>query len=90
VISWVLEEHIFKCTDLKSVIGLVGVLLQSTDDFNLVTLTFLTREDMRCQIPKILTQATVDLIKAIVRCVVAQPVLCNVWDFSTLVLVESN
>jgi len=45
---------------------------------------------MRCQIPKMLTQATVDLLKAIVRCVVAQPVLCDVWDLSTLVPVESK
>jgi hypothetical protein len=29
-------------------------------------------------------------MKAIVRCVVAQPILCDVWDLSTLVSVETN
>jgi len=37
-----------------------------------------------------LTQATFDLVKALVRCIVAQPVLCDVWDLSTLVPIDSS
>lgn len=47
VLLQVLNQHIYTSTDLKSVISLIGVLLQSTDDFNLTTLAYLTREEIR-------------------------------------------
>ena len=89
-IHLILDEYIFTNTDLKTVITFVGLLLVATENYNLVTLTYLTREDIRSQIPIILTCVTPDQMKAIVRCVVAQPILCNLWDLSTLVSVNSN
>lgn len=86
----ILDEYIYTYSDLKTVIPFIGLLLVATDNFNLVTLTYLAREDIRGQVPKILISVTLDLIKAIVRCVVAQPILCNLWDFSRLVNVDPN
>jgi hypothetical protein len=71
VLQRVLDEHIFLSNDLRTVIGLIGVLLQVTDDFNLVILAYLAREEMRCQVTKMLTQVTADIMMALVRCIVA-------------------
>ena len=67
VIEQILEKCIFCSEELNSVIEFLGVLIQATDDFNLVVLIYLTRSTIRNQIPQLLKNINENILKSIIK-----------------------